>query len=156
VAEQLKDAGVDASFQMPTTVTSDLQTGSATAFIWGHGGSVRDPFATMELYHSKFYKPTGEPATQFYRWRNADYDAIVDQMGVTAPDDPKIMDLFLKGTEIWLQNLPDPPLLQFYHRVPYNTTYWTGWPTEENPYINPGFMHRTLLLLMLGVKPAGS
>jgi peptide/nickel transport system substrate-binding protein len=156
VTEQLKDAGVDATFQMPTTVASDLATGSATAFIWGHGGSVRDPFETMELYHSKFYKPTGQPATQYYRWRNKDYDAIVDQMGVTAPDDPKMMDLFLKGTEIWLKELPDPPLLQFYHRIPLNTMYWTNWPSEDDPYINPAFWHRTCLLILLGLKSAGS
>jgi peptide/nickel transport system substrate-binding protein len=154
VTEQLQNVGIDATFQMPTTVFDDLFTGAAKAGIWGHGGSVRDPFATMELYHQKFYKPTGEAAAQLYRWRNDEYDAIVDEMGVTATDDPRMMELFLQGTEIWLRELPDPPLLQFYHRIPMNTTYWTNWPTAENPYINGAFWHRTCLLIILGLQAA--
>jgi peptide/nickel transport system substrate-binding protein len=156
VTKQLQDVGIDASFQMPTTFYDDLASGKAEASIWGHGGSVRDPFKTMELYHSKFYKPTGTATYPFYRWRNADYDAVVDEMGVTPPDDPKTKELFLKGTEIWLKELPDPQLLQFYHRIPMNTTYWANWPTAENPYINGSFWHRTVLLVVLGLKSASA
>ncbi|HEY7029779.1 MAG TPA: ABC transporter substrate-binding protein [Thermomicrobiales bacterium] len=156
VTQQLQNAGIDASFQMPTTFFNDLSTGQDPAYIWGHGGSVRDPFKTMELYHQKFYQPTGTATYPFYRWRNDEYDAIVDEMGVTDPDDPKTMELFLKGTEIWLKELPDPPLLQFYHRIPMNTTYWTNWPTADNPYINGSFWHRTVLLIVLGLKSAAA
>jgi peptide/nickel transport system substrate-binding protein len=156
VVTQLQNAGIDASFAMPTTFYNDMTTGTAEAFIFGHGGSVRDPYETMELYHSKWYKPTGTAATQFYRWKNADYDAVVDQMATIGGSDPKTKELFLKGTEIWLKELPDVPLLQFYHRIPMNQTYWTNWPTQDNPYINGAFWHRTALLIMLGVQPAGS
>ncbi|MGH2534482.1 MAG: ABC transporter substrate-binding protein [Thermomicrobiales bacterium] len=154
VTEQLQNAGIDATFQMPTNFIDELMTGQGEAYIWGHGGSVRDPFATMELYHQKFYKPTGEAVYPFYRWRNDAYDAVVDEMGVTATDDPKMMELFRAGTEIWLRELPDPPLLQFYHRIPMNQTYWTNWPTAENPYINGAFWHRTCLLIILGLQAA--
>lgn len=156
VTQQLQNAGIDASFQMPTTYFTDVTTGQAPAYIWGHGGSVKDPFKTMELYHKKFVQPTGTSTYPFYRWVNEEYDAIVDEMGITAPDDPKTMELFLQGTEIWLKNLPDVPLLQFYHRIPMNQTYWTNWPTADNPYINGGFWHRTALLIVLGIKPASA
>jgi len=127
VAEQLKQAGFDASFGMPTDFFDRLTTGSGNVYIWGHGGSVRDPYATLELYHQKFVKPNGTFTYPFYRWANDEFDAIVDQMGVTAPDDPKTMELFRSAMEIWLKELPDVMLLQFYHRIPMNTTYWTGW-----------------------------
>jgi peptide/nickel transport system substrate-binding protein len=156
VVTQLQNAGIDASFQMPTTFINDLQTGTAEAFIFGHGGSVRDPYATMELYHSKWIRPTGTAANQFYRWKNADYDAVVDSMDSIGSDDPKMKELFLKGTEIWLKELPDVPLLQFYHRIPMNETYWTNWPTKANPYINGAFWHRTALLVVQGITAAGS
>jgi len=155
VVTQLQNAGIDASFQMPTTFITDLQTGTAEAFIFGHGGSVRDPYATMELYHSKWYRPTGTAANQFYRWRNTEYDAIVDKMANIGEGDLQVTDLFLKGTEIWLKELPDVPLLQFYHRIPMNETYWTNWPTKDNPYINGAFWHRTALLIVQGIKAAG-
>lgn len=154
VTEQLKQAGFDASFGMPTDFFDRLTTGSGEVYIWGHGGSVRDPYATLELYHQKFVKPTGEFTYPFYRWANPEFDAIIDEMGVTAPEDPKTKELFRSAMEIWLKELPDVPLLQFYHRIPMNTTYWTGWPSNEDPYINEAFWHRTFINVLTRLKAA--
>lgn len=152
VAEQLKQAGFDASFGMPTDFFDRLTTGNGNIYIWGHGGSVRDPYATLELYHQKFVKPTGEFTYPFYRWANDEFDAIVDEMGVTAPEDPKTAELFRAAMEIWLRELPDVMLLQFYHRIPLNTTYWTGWPSKEDPYMNEAFWHRTFINILTRLK----
>jgi len=154
VTEQLKQAGFDATFGMPDDFFDRLTTGEGLVCIWGHGGSVRDPYATLELYHQKFVKPNGEFTYPFYRWANDEFDAIVDQMGVTAPDDPKTMDLFRSAMEIWLKELPDVMLLQFYHRIPMNTTYWTGWPSNEDPYMNEAFWHRTFINVLTRLKAA--
>ena len=35
---------------------------------------------------------------------------------------------------IWLPELPDIQLLESYHRIPMNQTYWRGWPTTGDPY----------------------
>ena len=40
-----------------------------------------------------------------------------------------------------------------YHRVPYNQTYWTNWPTAANPYTQNAFWHRTWLLVLLALQP---
>jgi len=154
VTQQLQNAGIDATFGMPTDFFDRLTTGAGEAYIWGHGASVRDPYGTLELYHQKFIKPTGEFTYPFYRWANADYDGIVDRMGNTPPDDPQMMELFRGAMEIWLQNLPDVQLLQFYHRIPMNTTYWTGWPSAEDPYINEAFWHRTFIHVLTRLKAA--
>ena len=154
VAEQLKQAGFDASFGMPTDFFDRLTTGNGNIYIWGHGGSVRDPYATLELYHQKFVKPNGTFTYPFYRWANDEFDAIVDEMGVTAPEDPKTAELFRAAMEIWLRELPDVMLLQFYHRIPLNTTYWTGWPSKEDPYMNEAFWHRTFINVLTRLKAA--
>ncbi|MFN8512528.1 MAG: hypothetical protein U0232_07935 [Thermomicrobiales bacterium] len=46
--------------------------------------------------------------------------------------------------QIWIPALPDVGLVQWFHRIPTNTTYWTGFPDEKNPYINswPGTARR--------------
>jgi len=62
--------------------------------------------------------------------------------------------LFHSAMEIWLKELPDIPLVQFYHRNPVNTMYWTNWPDATNPYINSANWHRTFELALLGIKPA--
>ncbi len=54
--------------------------------------------------------------------------------------------------EIWLRELPDVMLLQFYHRIPLNTTYWTGWPSKEDPYMNEAFWHRTFINILTRLK----
>jgi hypothetical protein len=37
-----------------------------------------------------------------------------------------------------------------------NETYWTGWPTAENPYINPAHFHLTFALVMHALTPVAS
>ncbi len=154
VVEQLRKGGFDASFKMPNNFGTLIFTGAADAFVFGHGGSVRDPYFTMRLYQSQYTAPTGQPASQPYRWKNADFDKIVNQMGETAENDPKLEQLFHQAMEIWIPALPDIAFVQFYHRNPVNTTYWTNWPDETNPYINSANWHRTCELLLLGLKPA--
>ncbi len=58
--------------------------------------------------------------------------------------------LFRQAMDIWLRELPSFPILQWYHRIPHNETYWKNWPTAQNPYINSAYWHRTWLL----VEPA--
>jgi peptide/nickel transport system substrate-binding protein len=150
---QLQKAGFDANFRMTPDANTRMAQGTARAFLMGNGGSVRDPYFTLRLYHSRFVQPTDTHAERFWRWSNADYDRIVDQMGKTSPDDPALHGLFREAMEIWLQELPSIPLVQWYHRIPHNETYWTNWPSLEDPYINTAYWHNTFLLLLLGLEP---
>ena len=152
--EQLRRAGFDASFRMTSDSYTRTSQGTARSYIFGNGGSVRDPYFTLRLYHSRFVQPTGTATDVFWRWRNEEFDAIVDRMGQTAPDHPRLKELFRQGMEIWLRELPAVPLLQFYHRLPHNQTYWKNWPTAEDPYINSAYWHRTWLLVLLNLEPA--
>ena len=154
LVEQLRKAGIDASFKMPQNSGTLIAQGAEDAFISGHGGSVRDPYFTLRLYQSRFSAPTGQPATYPYRWHNDDFDKIVDEMGTTSEDDPKMVTLFAHALEIWMQALPDVGLVQWFHRIPTNTTYWSNWPNESNPYINTGYWHRTSPMFINSIKPA--
>ena len=150
---QLKRAGFDASFRMTSDVYTRMTQGMARSFMFGNGGSVRDPYFTLRLYHSRFVRPTSTAAEIFWRWQNEEYDRIVDQMGQTAPDDPQLLVLFRQAMEIWIEELPSIPLVQWYHRIPHNQTYWTNWPTAEDPYINSAYWHTSFLLVLLGLEP---
>jgi peptide/nickel transport system substrate-binding protein len=155
VTEQLRRAGFDASFLLPADFATRIQTGQAVAFLWGHGGSMNDPYATMDLYHIRHVKPTGEaiPFTNLYRWSNQEFSAIVDQMRALESDDPQLVELFHQAMEIWLPNLPDITLTETVILLPRNTTYWTNWPSPENPYVHEGFWHRTAMLLWVALEP---
>ena len=150
---QLERAGFDADFRMTSDAFTRMSQGEARAFINGHGGSVRDPYFTLRLYHSRFVQPTGSPAEYFWRWKSEDFDRIVDSMAAVSPGDPELMRLYREAMEIWLSELPSIPILQWYHRIPHNETYWTNWPSEQNPYINSAYWHRVWLLVLLGLRP---
>ncbi|MEZ4620237.1 MAG: ABC transporter substrate-binding protein [Caldilineaceae bacterium] len=155
VTEQLRRAGFDASFLLPADFVTRIQTGAAKAFLWGHGGSMRDPYATLErLYHIKHVKPTGEVVqNNLYRWSNQEFSDIVDQMTGLAEDDPQLKVLFRQAMEIWLPELPDIMTIETVILVPRNTTYWTNWPSAENPYVHEGFWHRTANLFLVELEP---
>ncbi len=34
-----------------------------------------------------------------------------------------------------------------------NTTYWTNWPTAENPYVNGAFWHLTYAMVLWNLQP---
>ena len=153
VVENLRRAGFDASYHMPADFFSRMSQGIAKTFIFGHAASVRDPYRTLDLYHSRFVKPTGEATFPFYRWANPEFDKVVNEMNEIAYDDPKMFSLFHQAMEIWLKELPDKPLVSFYHRNPINHTYWTGWPNEDDPYVNDANWHKTFLLIVLRLQP---
>lgn len=153
LVEQLKKAGFDASFKMVPDFFSRLPLGQLDAFVFGHGGGVSDPFATLDLYHSRNFKPTGESTGDYYRWVNKDFDALVDQMSIITGDDPKFIDLLTKAMDIWYGDLPDIMLVELIHRNPRNNTYWTNWPSKDNPYINDANWHRIFELYLTQLKP---
>ncbi len=150
---QLEQAGFDADFRMTSDAYTRMSLGTARAFINGHGGSVRDPYFTLRLYHSRFVQPTDSQAEFFWRWKNEKFDRIVDGMAAVSADDPELMVLYREAMEIWLAELPSIPILQWYHRIPHNETYWTNWPSEKNPYINSAYWHFVWLLVLLELEP---
>jgi peptide/nickel transport system substrate-binding protein len=155
ITQQLKRAGFDASFLLPADFVSRITTGDAAAFLWGHGGAMKDPYKTMDLYNQRYARPTPTPIffTNIYRWSNPTYSALVDQIGSYPEDDPAVMPLWQQAQAIWLQELPDLPLIQTVIALPMNSTYWTNWPQGDKPYIHEGFWHRTALHLFLGLRP---
>jgi peptide/nickel transport system substrate-binding protein len=156
LAEMLKKGGIEATYVHPPDMVDRFQTGDYQGMLFGHGGSVNaDPYDTMRLYQSQSVAIPGGHAVNFSKWKNADYDKIVDEMAVTSPSDQsKLLDQFKRAMQIWLPELPDIPIQQWYHRIPYNTTYWTGWPSKDNPYVNGAFWHLTFQLILNQLQPA--
>jgi hypothetical protein len=57
--------------------------------------------------------------------------------------------------EVYWRDVIDIPIVQWLHRIPYNQTYWTNWPTQDNPALgtNGAFWHNTGMLVVIGLKP---
>jgi peptide/nickel transport system substrate-binding protein len=156
VAEQLRAAGFQCEHKVPPDVWAAKVDGRASMFLFGHGGATIDPYDTFMLYHDVPPKMGEQSWANITRWQNQDFLAVAADMNKTAMDDPKMKDLFHKGMEIYYQQLPDCPLVQWFHRIPVNNAYWKNWPTAENPYMNSALWHLTALQVVLGLKASGA
>ncbi len=150
LAAQLDQMGLETSFATPPDAGDRQVTGDFTCAMRGHGGSVRDPYFTMVLYQTESeLTPGADHQANFYKWSNTRFDQLTDQVGQTGiKDGDKLETLWREAMEIWLKELPDVQLVEWYHRIPMNTTYWKGWPTAENAYTNGAFWHLTFQLIL--------
>jgi peptide/nickel transport system substrate-binding protein len=154
LAEQLRNAGFEASLQTPGDAGTRMADGSAKLFLFGFAGAIADPYPSLELMHSRHYSKIKVAGDISSHWRNKEYDEIVDRMASLPVDDPEELPLFLQAMEIYLRELPHTPLVQWIHRIPYNTTYWTGWPTASDPYLPGAFWFKTFPLELSQLKSA--
>lgn len=155
LTEMLRRHGVAASLSLPPDFNELFQKGQYVGSIYGHGGAIREPYDTLRLYQSQSIAVPGAHAVNFSRWKNSDYDKIVDEVYVTDPrNTEKLKQLFHAAMEIWLPDLPDIQLVQNYHRIPLNTTYWQNWPTADNDYINDASWHLTFPIVLWNARPA--
>ena len=154
VADQLSAAGIDVEIQpLSGSVLNDTVL-RGEYDLKQHSFCAGDTALSLELFHGKFSKPLGEPVGLFernsFRFENAEFDAIVDKMLTTAPDDPAMNDLLHQAMEIWFAELPVIPVVQAPALVPFNSTYWTNWPSAENPWNMPVCWWATFNLVVTG------
>lgn len=159
IVEQLKAAGIDAISRPLTGATADANRrgGKFTAsWDWDQCGSVNEPWVSMNTLNTRLYAPVGQTASaNFIRW-NTDgakaYSKIVDQIGSLPLGDPKVTDLVVQAYKYINDEMPVIPLAQAEKLVPFDTTYWTGWPTATNNYNHPATWWNSTHQIILNLK----
>ncbi|MEN3284043.1 MAG: peptide/nickel transport system substrate-binding protein [Solirubrobacteraceae bacterium] len=151
--QQLKAAGIKVDLKPGDfdAIVAARTAGKFDAQTWFECGSVTDPWATLNRYTNA---PGNDNAG---KWKNAQYDKIVAQMGELTPGDPKIAPLYSQAMAIWLKDLPVIPLNQRPEPIVVNRTYWTGWPseTEKDAYTQPAPWGMNFHQVITHLKPAG-
>ena len=166
VEKQLRDAGFDVTVKLVTTTCDPffetVRTGNADMWIIVHCGSSREPWGTLQHYHSKFNSPE-RGKTNNYIWansqyKNPDYDTIIDQLdGIPpSPTDPKYTDLVRQAVEIYLRDVVEITMSEERHVRTYNYHYWKGWPNADDPYVAPYALWASIMTALLKVEPTGA
>ena len=140
VVEQLLAAGINAFARQVDNGTYWGQAAPESDYVVAYGwlgcGSVNEPFASLARYATDGrFNNTG-------MWSGEGYDAftaIVNEIGSLPLGDPSIPDLVAEAYSYLDAETPIIPLAQATKLLPYNTTYWTGWPSAENNYNHPAF-----------------
>ncbi len=158
LVEMLKTGGFDASVNFGTDAYQNMSDGKPGMYMFGHGASTIDPYAALDLYSSRNAKPIGTTAgnNSFARYSNPEFDALLDIMAPLSADDPAFQDAAAKALGIYWRDTIDIPVIQWLHRIPYNQTYWTNWPTAANPAMgmNGAFWAETGMLVITNLKKA--
>jgi peptide/nickel transport system substrate-binding protein len=161
--KQLRDNGFDTTFKLFDPDTNpffdQVRSGKADMWIIVHCGSSREPFGTLQHFHSKYNSPA-QGQQNIYIWANSqysnpEYDAIINQMDgiLPSPTDPTYVDLTSKAVNIFLRDVPEITLAEERHVVTFNNTYWTGWMSNANPYVAPYGVWAGFVLGFLKVDP---
>ena len=156
LVEMLRKGGFDASLNFGNDAFQNMMDGKAGLYMWGHGASLKDPYAALELFHGKYSATIGTTAgsNRWSRYSNPEYDKLLDQMAPLASDDPKFLDMAAQALGIYWRDTIDIPIIQWLHRIPYNQTYWTNWPTSTNlaAGTNGAFWAQTGMLVVTNLK----
>lgn len=144
VVEQLQAVGINASTRNEAGSTWDenWRNGNFEARVgWQTCGSVNEPWASMEQFNVKWLRPIGERADyDAWRWSGPaaeEFGKLTDEIGSLPLGDPRVEELFIQAMDLWFDELPVIPVTQAKKIIPFDTTYWTGWPTAKNDYIHP-------------------
>lgn len=149
VVLQLRAAGVDAR----AVPVSDVDYWSRAiplgefeiAHSWLSCGSIGEPWNSLQRYNNSNIVPIGEPSpgnNNVGRWeseQSAMYTGLVETIGTLPLNAPEIIELTVAAHRIMNVEMPFVPLVQASKILPFNTTYWEGWPSEYNNYNHPAF-----------------
>ncbi|MEJ6395407.1 ABC transporter substrate-binding protein [Gymnodinialimonas sp. 2305UL16-5] len=149
VVEQLQRAGIDAR---SVPVENSVFWGEVLPFgafemsySWLSCGSVNEPWASMGRYTVADVVPVGERSPGFNntpRWDSEGaqaYSEIVAAMATMPLGSEEIPGMVAEAYQYLDAEMPFIPLVQAFKLMPFNTTYWEGWPSAENYYNHPFF-----------------
>ncbi len=156
--EMLLRGGFDASINFGDDAYSQMADGAAGMYMFGHGASLVDPYEALNLFHGKFSDAIGTTAgnNRFSRYSNPEYDALLDEIAPLDANDPRFQELAAQALGIYWRDTIDIPIIQWLHRIAYNQTYWTNWPTTDNlgPGVNGAFWAHTGMLVVTSLEKA--
>ncbi len=165
LVEQYRKAGVDVSTRAVAGATweDNKALGNYEAVVdLDACGSINEPWNSMNRFTNDFFRPVGERApggNNQVRWSgeaNDAYTVIVDKIGIMPLGDPAIEDMVAEAYQNLYNAMPFIPITQAKKLVPFDTTYWTGWPTQENNYNHPATWWMSAHQIIHNLKPAGN
>jgi peptide/nickel transport system substrate-binding protein len=89
------------------------------------------------------------------RFKDPQFDSLVDKMALTSPTAASSKPTYDSALEQFFIQQPVITYLQTVYTHVFNTTYWTGWPTDDNLYNVPSDWWGQFMFVIGNLKPAG-
>jgi peptide/nickel transport system substrate-binding protein len=159
IVQQWRQAGIDAKIDVAQgTLLTRRAAGDFDSFIgWSVETWGGDPDLSyfLDSWHSQFVAPPSQPQPprNWQRWSNPELDKIVEKIRTIAFADPQGIELGRDYAKLLAREMPIIPLMAYNVFTVMDETYWTGYPTAENPYTDPVPNWGNSRLMMVRLKP---
>ena len=160
IVQQWRQFGIDAKIDVAQgTLLTRRAAGDFDSFIgWSveTWGGHNDLSYFMDSWHSQFVAEPGkpQPLRNWQRWSNPDLDKLIEQTRTISFDDPKRVEIGKEYVKLMVREMPIVPLMAYNVFTAMDQTYWTGWPTFDNPYTNPVPNWGNSRYMFVKIKPA--
>lgn len=116
-----------------------------------------DPGQLYTFLESRYAKKVGVNAVgrNQVRFRNPEMDRIATRLTNLDPESAEAKPLLKQAMEIYYQTLPVIPVIQTAYPSYYNTTFWEGWPTQDDLYNVPNNWWGQFMFVIGRLTPTG-
>lgn len=161
IAQQWSQAGIKTTVDVAGPTNGQrLGTGDFdTAIYWTveTWGGHPDLSFFLDSYHSDFIRPLGEPQPprNLQRWEDPRLDALVERNRTLPFDSPEVVELGRDYLKLAVEEMPMIPLMAYNKFAPFDTTYWTNYPSIDNPYAasGPNWSNLRYMIVALQANP---
>jgi peptide/nickel transport system substrate-binding protein len=161
-ANTAKEAGIDIELKsLPGSAFGDsFHTGNYDISCHWICGMQFDPNQLYGAFHSRGYLPVGERTNQgdgaATRLQSPELDALIDELDVIDVEAEESRPVFDDALTVFMSELPAVASIQTIYPMFFNTRYWTGWPSAEDPYTIPANWWGQFMFVIGTVQPTGN
>jgi peptide/nickel transport system substrate-binding protein len=160
IAQQWRQFGIDAKIDVAQGTNMIDRRGAGdfdTLISWSvetYGGHP-DLAYFLDSWHSQFVAPPGKTQSprNWQRWKNADLDKLIEETRKVSFEDKRTVELGQDYAKLVVREMPIIPLMAYNVFTAMDETYWTGYPTAEDPYTDPVPNWGNSRLMMVRLKP---
>ena len=137
ITQELKAVGIKVTVQDENSgpYTADLQGGHFQLAYAGSGGPAAAP-GPSPYYELRGWLFSGNiGSTNYSHYKSASTDALFNQYSAASPAQQK--QIINKIQKVMVTEIPFIPVTEGVDWYQYDTTDFTGWPTESNPFAQP-------------------
>ncbi|HYH10729.1 MAG TPA: ABC transporter substrate-binding protein [Thermomicrobiales bacterium] len=158
-ANTAREAGIDIELKsLPGSAWGDaFNTGDYDISCHWICGMQFDPNQLYDDFHSRNYVPIGERAENDYesvRLQRPELDALIEELEYADPEDEANRPTFDQALEVFMTELPAVASIQTIYPMFFNTAYWTGWPSADDPYTIPANWWGQFMFVIGNLRPA--
>lgn len=160
LVEELNKVGIEANIRAYAGAVwnEKYSNGDYDIATWWLCGNVFDPGQLYTFFEKEKSKPVGENASITGNYFRAQYDELselANQVDSADPNDDANKELYDKTLEAYYKYLPIMPIYQTTYPTVFNTSYWTGWPNDDDLYEVPSNWWGQFLFVIGRVKSTG-